>query len=183
MNSPPTPSPSKNRLLTSILGQISPKNVNLTSNHYRVPRHTLSDFPDVSTSASVHPETQHLPIPRATTAACEVIPPSAVSTPTADFIPWMSSGVVSLRTRITSSPTLAMVSASSGVNTTLPVAAPGDAGSPSPMSVCRSFNWRWWQWWSVIFAIEHVQRRGPGGMREEQLGASFQKNILFREVC
>lgn len=98
---------------------------------------TVRVFPLMSTSAAVHPLTQHLPIPRATTAACEVMPPNAVSTPAADFIPWMSSGVVSLRTRITSSPMLAMVSASSGVNTTLPVAAPGDAGRPSPIRV-------WW---------------------------------------
>ena len=36
-----------------------------------------------------------LPIPRATTAACEVIPPWTVRIPCAAIIPWMSSGVVS----------------------------------------------------------------------------------------
>ena len=39
-------------------------------------------------------------MPRATTAACDVIPPWAVSTPAAWMSPWMSSGVVSQRTRI-----------------------------------------------------------------------------------
>lgn len=41
---------------------------------------TLRVLALMSTSAAVHPLTQHLPIPRATTAACDVIPPSAVST-------------------------------------------------------------------------------------------------------
>ena len=50
------------------------------------------------------PATHGFPIPRATTAACEVIPPCAVRTPLAWMSPWMSSGVVSRRTRITSSP-------------------------------------------------------------------------------
>ena len=42
-------------------------------------------------------------MPRATTAACEVMPPVAVRMPFAASMPWMSSGVVSLRTRITRS--------------------------------------------------------------------------------
>ena len=46
------------------------------------------------------PATHGFPIPRATTAACDVMPPCAVSTPRAWMSPWMSSGVVSQRTRI-----------------------------------------------------------------------------------
>ena len=45
-------------------------------------------------------------MPRATTAACEVMPPRAVRMPAAAFMPWMSSGEVSVRTRITLSPRL-----------------------------------------------------------------------------
>ncbi len=75
-------------------------------------------------------ETQHLPIPRATTAACDVIPPRSVKIPSAAYIPFKSSGEVSRRTRITFSPAAASTSASCAVNTILPVAAPGDAGSP-----------------------------------------------------
>jgi hypothetical protein len=46
-------------------------------------------------------------MPRATTAACEVMPPCAVRIPAAWMSPWMSSGVVSQRTRIDASPRLA----------------------------------------------------------------------------
>ena len=47
------------------------------------------------------PQTQGLPIPRATTAAWEVIPPRAVIMPLATCIPLISSGLVSFLTRIT----------------------------------------------------------------------------------
>ncbi len=76
------------------------------------------------------PATQHLPMPRATTAAWDVMPPVAVRMPCAAFMPPMSSGLVSLRTRITFSPAAAFISASSAVKTTLPVTAPGLAGRP-----------------------------------------------------
>ncbi len=46
-------------------------------------------------TASPHPATQHLPIPRATTAAWEVMPPREVKIPTAACIPPISSGLVS----------------------------------------------------------------------------------------
>ena len=52
------------------------------------------------------PETQGLPMPRATTAACEVLPPRLVRMPCAWKKPWMSSGLVSSRTRMTFSPAL-----------------------------------------------------------------------------
>ncbi len=69
-------------------------------------------------------------MPRATTAACEVMPPVRVSTARAACMPWMSSGLVSARTRITDSPALPRRTASSASNTMRPLAAPGDAGSP-----------------------------------------------------
>ncbi len=43
---------------------------------------------------------QTLPICRLTSAACELTPPTAVRMPSAAFMPRMSSGVVSLRTRM-----------------------------------------------------------------------------------
>jgi hypothetical protein len=48
-------------------------------------------------------------------------------------MPWMSSGVVSPRTRMTGfflAPWPALITASSAVKTICPTAAPGDAGSP-----------------------------------------------------
>ena len=76
------------------------------------------------------PATQGLPMPRATTAAWLVMPPVEVRMPSAACMPWMSSGEVSRRTRITFSPARACFSAASAVNTTLPEAAPGEAGRP-----------------------------------------------------
>src|SRR6185436_694427 len=67
-------------------------------------------------------------MPRATTAAWLVIPPRAVRIPRAAFMPWMSSGEVSARTRITALPCPARRSASSALKTTCPLAAPGRAG-------------------------------------------------------
>ena len=68
-----------------------------------------------SISSPSQPATHGLPMPRATTAACEVMPPCAVSTPFAWIIPWMSSGVVSQPTRITDSPRLAALLGGVGV--------------------------------------------------------------------
>ncbi len=70
-------------------------------------------------------------MPTATIAAWLVLPPRAVRMPCASTIPWKSSGVVSSRTRMTSSPALPRRSASSAVKTTAPTAAPGDALTPS----------------------------------------------------
>ena len=69
---------------------------------------------------SPHPATQQAPIPRATTAACDVRPPRTVNIPCAAAIPSISSGVVSRRTRTTLSPFPPFPSsfASSAVNTT-----------------------------------------------------------------
>ena len=68
-----------------------------------------------STWSAAHPATQGLPMPRATTAACDVMPPRAVRTPLALIKPWMSSAVVSGRTRITSSPAAAQLGCPVGV--------------------------------------------------------------------
>src|SRR5204863_155731 len=76
-----------------------------------------------STSSALAPTTQHLPIPRATTAACDVMPPRAVRMPLAAAMPRMSSGDVSGRTRMTALPSAAQVDASSASNTTWPAAA------------------------------------------------------------
>ena len=77
---------------------------------------------------SPQPDTQHAPIPRATTAACEVIPPRTVKIPSDTCIPSISSGLVSKRTKITLWLRLASWIASSAVNTICPQAAPGEAG-------------------------------------------------------
>ena len=74
-------------------------------------------------------------MPRATTAAWLVMPPRVVRMPRAACMPWMSSGLVSMRTRMIASPFCARLSASSAVNTTAPDAAPGLAGRPLASSV------------------------------------------------
>ena len=84
------------------------------------------------------PTTQGLPIPRATTAAWLVIPPLVVKIPTEECIPWMSSGLVSSLTKITSLPLLASSSALSASKTSSPTAAPGDAFKALLNS---SFSW------------------------------------------
>ena len=83
------------------------------------------------------PLTQHLPMPRATTAAWDVMPPRIVRMPWATAIPRRSSGEVSIRTRTTFFLRSAQLSASSAENTIWPVAAPGDAGRPLAATVAR----------------------------------------------
>ena len=75
------------------------------------------------------PQTQHLPIPRATTAACDVIPPLSVTIASELTIPSISSGEVSSRTNTTAS-VFAASTASSAEKYILPTAAPGDAARP-----------------------------------------------------
>ena len=81
------------------------------------------------TTASA-PQIAGLPMPRATTAACDTRPPREVRIPSAAIMPCRSSGEVSGRTRITCSPASWRASASSAVKYTLPTAAPGDAFEP-----------------------------------------------------
>ena len=105
----------------------------------------------VSTSSSSAPQTQVLPIPRATTAAWLVLPPRLVRMPLAAIIPCRSSGFVSRRTRMTASPAAARSTAFAESNTALPTAAPGEALTPVVIffgSWLRSNrgNIRWASW-------------------------------------
>ena len=59
--------------------------------------------------------------------------------PTALCMPSTSSGLVSLRMRMTSSPLCVRSTASSAVNASVPVAAPGDAGRPLARTVAPFF--------------------------------------------
>ncbi len=109
-------------------------------------------FAALSMSRPSQPATQGLPMPRATTAACEVMPPCAVSTPLAWIIPWMSSGVVSQPTRMTASPALPRSSAVSASSTIAPDAAPGDAFSPRAATSKSAFGSSiGWSSWSSCF--------------------------------
>src|SRR5262249_25873386 len=85
-------------------------------------------------SSAPQPTTQTFPICRPTSAAWLVMPPRAVRMPSAAAMPRMSSGDVSMRTRITRCPALAISSASSAWNAITPVAAPGPALSPRASS-------------------------------------------------
>ena len=85
-----------------------------------------------STSSDSAPQTQVRPMPRATTAACEVFPPRLVRMPWAATMPFRSSGLVSRRTRMTASPRSAQSAAVWESKTTLPTAAPGEAFMPTP---------------------------------------------------
>src|SRR4029453_15421581 len=66
-------------------------------------------------------------------AGGEVLPPGVGRMPSAACIPWMSSGEVSTRTRMTFLSLALSASASSEENTISPDAAPGEAGSPVAM--------------------------------------------------
>ena len=91
---------------------------------------TLRVFALRSISSAPAPDTHGLPIPRATSAAWEALPPSAVRMPCAAWKPATSSASVNGRTRITARPASAAATASAAVNTISPLAAPGDAATP-----------------------------------------------------
>ena len=74
-------------------------------------------------------------MPRATTAACEVLPPRLVRIPSDATIPTKSSGFVSRRTKITFLPERAKSKARFDSKTTSPTAAPGEAGIPRATSL------------------------------------------------
>ena len=90
----------------------------------------VATSPAASTSSDSAPQTAVLPMPRATTAACEVLPPRLVRMPVAAIMPSRSSGLVSLRTRSTRSPRAFHSTAVAESKTTLPTAAPGEAAMP-----------------------------------------------------
>ena len=104
----------------------------MTSPSWRTgPPRTWTFRPTRSTINAAAPHTHGLPMPRATTAACEVLPPRLVRVPRAATMPWRSSGLVSSRTRMTSSPRSLHSTAVSASSTTRPTAAPGEALTPT----------------------------------------------------
>ena len=77
------------------------------------------------------------------------MPPWAVRTPCEWIKPWMSSGVVSQRTRITASPARPSSSARFASKTIFPQAAPGDAFKPVAMaSISAAGSIMGWRSWS-----------------------------------
>ena len=101
---------------------------------------TRAIFATASMLSDPAPDTHGRPMPRATTAACDVMPPRAVKMPLAACMPWMSSGEVSVRTRMTDWPSSARFSAVSLSNTAIPDAAPGDAGRPFKITSRLAFG-------------------------------------------
>ena len=91
---------------------------------------TLTVPAETSISRSEAPHTQGRPIPLATRAACEALPPSLVRIPRAASNPATSSASVNGRTRITSRPSPRAATAAAALNTTSPLAAPGEAATP-----------------------------------------------------
>ena len=91
-------------------------------------------------------------MPRATTAAWDVMPPRVVRIPSAACMPWMSSGEVSTRTRMTLWPAFLAASASSELNTISPQAAPGEAGRPDAKILRSAFG--------SIIGMEQLVERG-----------------------
>ena len=77
-------------------------------------------------------------MPRATSAACEALPPSEVRIPFAAWKPATSSASVNGRTRITARPSSAAATASGAVKTISPLAAPGEAATPTAMESKRA---------------------------------------------
>jgi hypothetical protein len=81
-------------------------------------------------SSAEQPATQGFPMPLATTAACEVIPPRAVKIPKQHaFLQYLQARFLVLPEEL-SFPDSAQATASSAVKTIWPLAAPGLAGRP-----------------------------------------------------
>ena len=94
-----------------------------------------------SISSALAPVTAGTPMPRATSAAWQALPPSEVRIPLAAWKPATSSASVNGRTRITSRPSAAAATASAAVKTISPIAAPGEAATPeasTAYSACGS---------------------------------------------
>ena len=119
-----------------------------------------------SMAMSPQPETQQVPMPRATTAAWEVIPPRTVRMPWAAFMPVMSSGEVSRRTRTTFSPRFFHSMASSALKTILPQAAPGLAPRPLPIG----------------FALASASASNCGWSRVSRLRGSIIRTACFSSI-
>ena len=126
----------------SMISPVLPSKVMNSPAFTTTPRtESVPALPSMRTSPA--PATQGLPMPRATTAAWLVMPPVEVRMPSAACMPWMSSGLVSRRTRITFSPARACFSASSAENTALPDAAPGEAGRPLAITLRSPWDRAW----------------------------------------
>ena len=143
-----------------------------------------------SMAMAPQPETQHLPMPRATTAAWEVMPPRTVRMPWAAFMPSMSSGEVSSRTRTTFSPRSAQSLASSAVKTILPQAAPGEAARALPMTgvffSTSASNWGWSRVSSVrgsIMATARFSSIMPSSTRSQAIFRAAAGVRLPLRVC
>ena len=91
---------------------------------------TLACFFSASMRSASTPQTHGAPMPRAMTAACDVLPPCEVRMPSAAIMPARSSGFVSQRTSTHLRPASATATASAAENTASPTAAPGDAFRP-----------------------------------------------------
>jgi hypothetical protein len=90
---------------------------------------TVTCFLAKSMARASAPQTHGAPMPRAMTAACEVLPPRLVRMPSEAIMPTRSSGLVSVRTRMTRSPRAAHSAASLELSTIRPTAAPGLAAT------------------------------------------------------
>ena len=127
-------------------------------------------------------------MPRATTAAWDVMPPRAVSTALAITMPWKSSGEVSRRTRITAWPARPSFSARSASNTTVPQAAPGDAGRPvvSRSSwLCGSMvGWRsWFRSWGGMRATASSSEMSSSSTISQAIRTAACPERWPRRVC
>ncbi len=91
---------------------------------------TAASFFSASMRSASAPHTQGAPMPRAMTAACDVLPPCEVRMPSAAIMPARSSGLVSQRTSTHLRPASAAATASAALNTASPTAAPGLAFRP-----------------------------------------------------
>ena len=98
-------------------------------------RHGLGAVIDLQRAA---PQTQTLPICRATSAACELTPPRAVRMPSAAIMPRRSSGEVSLRTSKTFSPFCAAADRAVGVEINLAGGRARAGGKTGRRSLWRS---------------------------------------------
>mmetsp|Transcript_26972 Transcript_26972/g.58960 ORF Transcript_26972/g.58960 Transcript_26972/m.58960 type:complete len:445 (+) Transcript_26972:1164-2498(+) len=125
-----------------------------------------------STCRSCTPVMQGLPQPRATTAAWLVMPPSWHSTPSLLYMPFTSSGDVSLRTSTTLMPAPFHASACSAEKTAWPTAAPGEAGRPVPSTwgwyAASSANWgcsSWSRWPGSTMVMALLMSTRPSSTR------------------
>ena len=100
---------------------------------------TTACFFSASILRASTPHTHGAPMPRAITAAWEVLPPWLVRMPSAAIMPARSSGLVSQRTSTHLRPASAAATASAAENTASPTAAPGEAFRPRASTSYSAF--------------------------------------------